>query len=296
MGGPPVRPGGADPHQDAPEGTSSAGRPSSVSAARASPRPTPSRSAVQALVSYQHSAVQDGNEALARVWGEVVAEHAATGTPPAAPVAEPEPQPTEVAVAVAVPGAPGVARPGPVAVDWVHAVTLPPRRLGQLGSLDRALEPIGPFATVVLAAHLVATLPAGDPDRDRLAERAALAGYLVELDLAGVTPDVLPEPDGPDLRLAAVRAATDELTSFDLGALARRHSPAASSVAERLAGEDAGSERQDLVARSLGAGLALAARRRPRADRPQSSCGADSGISNRGWRISSTWMLSGSLK
>jgi hypothetical protein len=206
--------------------------------------------AVNALGSYCQMAFDDGNAPLARYWADLLpgAPSAPAGSPPdAAPV-----EPT-AAVSTAEPSG-DTADPGGT---WLHAVTLPPGRLAQLGSPDRELEPVGRFAAQVLGAHLVSERP--DDDLLGLCERAALAGYLIDLDLAGVTPTELHEPTGDGLSLADVVSATEQLDATDLAGLARRHSPAADAVLGRLVAADSGGGvNEELVARCLGAGLCLA--------------------------------------
>jgi len=144
---------------------------------------------------------------------------------------------------------------------WLHAVTLPPGRLAQLGSLDQPLEAVGRLAAQALTAHLV-ELGVGGEHAARC-ERAALAGYLIDLDLAGVAVTDVPHADddlsGTGLDLTSVLAALAVLDAADLDDLARRHSPAADAVLTRLLAADNGTAVDaDLVAGSLGAGLCLA--------------------------------------
>lgn len=217
------------------------------------------RLAIGALLSYQRAALEDGNEALAQFWGAVVVEHAGPALGAPDPTAPPD---AAAAPASATAPAPSPESAPAPAGEWMHPVTLPPGRLAQLGSTDGPLEPVGRFAAEVLSAHLLLATVDGDGDLDRLSERAAVAGYLVDLDLAGLAPAEVPEPPGDDLLLAAARAAIDHLGATDLAALARRHSPAAAAVVTRLAAADPG--RTGLVARGVGAGLCLAEwQRRP---------------------------------
>jgi hypothetical protein len=205
--------------------------------------------AVNALASYRQSALDDGNEPLARVWADLLPAgaipSAATAPAPARVTGAPDPGPTRA------PAAP--------TNGWLHAVTLPPGRLAQLGSLDQPLDAVGRVAAQVLTAHLV---DLGVDDHSALCERAALAGYLVDLDLAGVAPGDLVDPatDGAGLGMSSVLDVLAVLEATDLPALARHHSPAADAVLTRLlssgpSGTDADT---DLVAGCLGAGLCLA--------------------------------------
>ncbi len=215
--------------------------------------------AANALASYCRSALDDGNQPLARFWGDLLP--AAPPTPSSAeasPPPDPPRPPTPAAPPVAVASPP--AAPAPPADGWLHAVTLPPGRLAQLGSLDQPLEAVGRVAAQVLTAHLVG-LGLG-PDQAPRGERAALAGYLIDLDLAGVAVADIAGPTPVDLDLASVMAALEVLDTTDLAALAHHHSPAAEGVLARLLATD-GSDGTtavdpELVAGCLGAGLCLA--------------------------------------
>jgi hypothetical protein len=205
--------------------------------------PQATQLAINALDSYRQSALDDGNRPLAQYWGGLLPTDATPSrAPSAAALAANSPEATTAA-----------STPEP----WHHAVTLPPGRLAQLGSLDTPLEPVGRFAAQALTAHL---LTVGDLGvLTALGERAALAGYLIDLDLAGVAADELPEPDADGLALEPVRAALARLDASDLAELARRHSPAADAVLTRLLATDPTIvDDGDLVARCLGAGFCLA--------------------------------------
>ena len=200
--------------------------------------------AVNALASYRQSALDDGNQPLARAWGDLLP----TGAVPTTPTAT---SPATASTSTTTTPTEG----------WLHAVTLPPGRLAQLGSLDQPLEAVGRLAAQALTAHLV-ELGVG-PDHAARCERAALAGYLIDLDLAGVAVTDVPHADddlsGTGLDLTSVLAALAVLDAADLVDLARRHSPAADAVLTRLLAADNGTAVDaDLVAGSLGAGLCLA--------------------------------------
>jgi len=200
--------------------------------------------AVNALASYRQSALDDGNQPLARAWGDLLP----TGAVPTTPTAT---SPATASTSTTTTPTEG----------WLHAVTLPPGRLAQLGSLDQPLEAVGRLAAQALTAHLV-ELGVGGEHAARC-ERAALAGYLIDLDLAGVAVTDVPHADddlsGTGLDLTSVLAALAVLDAADLDDLARRHSPAADAVLTRLLAADNGTAVDaDLVAGSLGAGLCLA--------------------------------------
>jgi len=200
--------------------------------------------AVNALASYRQSALDDGNQPLARAWGDLLP----TGAVPTTPTAT---SPATASTSTTTTPTEG----------WLHAVTLPPGRLAQLGSLDQPLEAVGRLAAQALTAHLV-ELGVGGEHAARC-ERAALAGYLIDLDLAGVAVTDVPHADddlsGTGLDLTSVLAALAVLDAADLVDLARRHSPAADAVLTRLLAADNGTAVDaDLVAGSLGAGLCLA--------------------------------------
>jgi hypothetical protein len=206
--------------------------------------------AVNALASYRQSALDDGNQPLARAWGDLLPAGAVpTGsTVPTTPTAT---SPATASTSTTTTPTEG----------WLHAVTLPPGRLAQLGSLDQPLEAVGRLAAQALTAHLV-ELGVGGEHAARC-ERAALAGYLIDLDLAGVAVTDVPHADddlsGTGLDLTSVLAALAVLDAADLDDLARRHSPAADAVLTRLLAADNGTAVDaDLVAGSLGAGLCLA--------------------------------------
>jgi len=200
--------------------------------------------AANALASYRQSALDDGNQPLARAWGDLLP----TGAVPTTPTAT---SPATASTSTTTTPTEG----------WLHAVTLPPGRLAQLGSLDQPLEAVGRLAAQALTAHLV-ELGVGGEHAARC-ERAALAGYLIDLDLAGVAVTDVPHADddlsGTGLDLTSVLAALAVLDAADLDDLARRHSPAADAVLTRLLAADNGTAVDaDLVAGSLGAGLCLA--------------------------------------
>jgi hypothetical protein len=216
--------------------------------------PQATQLAANALASYRQSALADGNEPLARFWHERLPAPAPSPAPGA--TAQGAPAPVH-------PAPPGAVAPMPdgATSGWRHAVTLPPGRLTQLAALDQPLEPVGRVAAQVLAAHLLAA----DSDADgtggapaELRERAALAGYLVDLDLAGVTPDDVATPTDGGLALVEVRAALAVLRAGDLAELARTHSPAAQAVLARLVGSDPVADHSGHLACDLGAGLRLA--------------------------------------
>lgn len=213
--------------------------------------------AFNALASFRQAALDDGNQPLARFWGErlpdtPVAPATATATATAAvPVAT-----APVATAPGAPAADGAATP-----RWRHAVTLAPGRLAQLAGPDEPLEPVGRLVAQVLAAHLLTDgTDRGGPVL--LRERAALAGYLIDLDLAGLTPDEVAEPATGGLALPDVAGALAVLTASDLGAVARDHSPAADAVLTRLLAADGAAGHEADLARDLGAGLRLAEHQR----------------------------------